>query len=233
VRAAAGARAFLRESVNLLYSVAIVVRVGPDLVLSRLKELYPNPRHYLTFRNPFELLVATILSAQCPDETVNAVTEKLFRKYRTPEDFEGLPLAQLETDIHSINFFRNKAKAIKEASTIIVERYHGKVPDDMESLTKLPGIGRKSANAILAHGFDRVQGIIVDTHVIRLARRLGWSAESDPDRIEQDLMKLLDQQEWKSIPFYLKSHGKAVCKAQKPLCQECALNKMCLSALRI
>lgn len=203
-----------------------------QILLNNLKELYPNPHHYLNFKNNFELLIATILSSQCTDEVVNSTTERLFKKYKKPEDFENMPLAQIETDIHSITFFRNKAKMIKEASTIIAEKFSGKVPDNLEELTKLPGIGRKSANAILVHGFDKVEGIIVDTHVIRVSQRLGWTKNRDPDKIEQDLMKLFDRKEWKWLPFYLKSHGKACCKAPKPLCQECAINKMCPSAFK-
>jgi endonuclease-3 len=206
--------------------------VNTELVLSKLKQLYPNPHHYLHFKNPFELLVATILSAQCTDEVVNSVTAELFKKYRKPEDFENMPLAQIETDVHSITFFRQKSMAIKEASTVIAEKYHGRVPDTIEELTKLPGIGRKSANSVLAHGFDRVEGIIVDTHVMRLSQRLGWTKNKISDKIEQDLMSLFNKKEWKWLPFYLKSHGKAICKAQKPDCRACALSKYCPCAFK-
>jgi endonuclease-3 len=202
------------------------------IILAKLKELYPNPRHYLNFDNNFELLVATILSAQCTDEVVNDTTKALFKKYKKPEDFENMPLAQIELDLSHITFFRNKARMIKDCCTILVEKHHAKVPGTIEELIKLPGLGRKSANSILSHGFDRVEGIIVDTHVIRLSQRLGWTKNKISDKIEKDLMLLFDKREWKWLPFYLKSHGKAVCKAPKPFCQECAVNKLCPSAFK-
>ncbi|UCF05787.1 MAG: endonuclease III [bacterium] len=200
-------------------------------VLSELKRLYPNPHHYLNFENPFQLLIATILSAQCTDEKVNEVTTDLFRRYPGPGDFAGEKLEYIEEAVRPTGFFRNKAKAIKGASEAIVERFGGKVPETMDGLCSLPGIARKSANAILQHGFSKVEGIVVDTHVIRLARRLGWSHEKDPTKIERDLMTLFDQHEWRWIPFYLKNHGRTICRAPTPRCGECVVSIVCPSAL--
>jgi len=166
-------------------------------VLKILKKLYPEPRHYLRFKNPFELVIATILSAQCTDEKVNAVTAELFKKYRKPEDFLRVPVEVIEEAIRPTGFYRNKAKAIRGTCEALVERFNGKVPDTMEELTTLPGIARKSANAILQHAFSRVEGIVVDTHVIRVAGRLGWTTGKNPVQIEKDLMALFDKKDWK------------------------------------
>ena len=200
-------------------------------VLAELKRLYPDPHHYLKFESPFQLLVATILSAQCTDEKVNEVTAGLFMKYRGPRDLAGETIEALELAVRPTGFYRNKAKAIHGASTAIVERFGGSVPDTMDELLTLPGIARKSANAILQHGFGKVEGVVVDTHVIRVAARLGWTANTDPGKIEQDLMKLFEKRGWRWLPFYLKSHGRAVCKAPTPKCAECAVAVLCPSAL--
>ena len=200
-------------------------------VLAELKRLYPDPHHYLKFESPFQLLVATILSAQCTDEKVNEVTAGLFMKYRGPRDLAGETIEALELAVRPTGFYRNKAKAIHGASTAIVERFGGSVPDTMDELLTLPGIARKSANAILQHGFGKVEGVVVDTHVIRVAARLGWTANTDPEKIEQDLMKLFEKRGWRWLPFYLKSHGRAVCKAPTPKCAECAVAALCPSAL--
>jgi len=200
-------------------------------VLAELKRLYPDPHHYLKFESPFQLLVATILSAQCTDEKVNEVTAGLFMKYRGPRDLAGETIEALELAVRPTGFYRNKAKAIHGASTAIVERFGGSVPDTMDELLTLPGIARKSANAILQHGFGKVEGVVVDTHVIRVAARLGWTANTDPGKIEQDLMKLFEKRGWRWLPFYLKSHGRAVCKAPTPKCAECAVAALCPSAL--
>lgn len=199
-------------------------------VLGELKRLYPEPRHYLRFDNPFQLLVATILSAQCPDDTVNEVTAGLFERYKTPRDLAGEEIARLEEAVRPTGFYRNKAKAIKGASEAIVERFGGTVPRTMEELVSLPGVARKSANAILQHGFDSVVGIVVDTHVIRVAGRLGWTKEKDPVKIERDLTALFPKSEWKWIPFYMKNHGRAVCRAPAPRCGDCAISSLCPSA---
>lgn len=198
--------------------------------LSRMREEYPAPGHYLDFEGPFQLLVATILSARCTDEKVNETTPGLFERYPGPAEMAGAPLSDLEEAVRPTGFFRNKAKAIKGASERIAEDFGGEVPADMDALTSLPGIARKSANAILQHGFGRVEGIVVDTHVVRLSRRLGWTEKKDPVKIERDLMELFDGSEWKWIPFYLKSHGRAVCTARKPKCPRCFLSGTCPSA---
>jgi endonuclease III len=200
-------------------------------VLAAFKRLYPAPRHYLRFENPYQLLVATILSAQCTDEKVNEVTAELFREYPRPEDLAGEAIEAIERAVRPTGFYRNKAKAIKGASAAIVERFGGSVPDTMDDLLTLPGIARKSANAILQHGFGKVEGVVVDTHVIRVAGRLGWTPNTDPGKIEQDLMRLFDRKEWRWLPFYLKSHGRAVCKAPTPKCGECSVAALCPSAL--
>jgi len=200
-------------------------------VLAALKKLYPDPHHYLKFTNPFQLLVATILSAQCTDEKVNEVTPALFEKYPAPADLAAEPVEAIEEAVRPTGFYRNKAKAIKGASAAIVERFGGAVPRTMEELLTLPGIARKSANAILQHGFGTVVGVVVDTHVIRVAGRLGWTANMDPEKIERDLMELFDRKEWRWLPFYLKTHGRAVCKAPTPKCGECAVAALCPSAL--
>jgi endonuclease-3 len=200
-------------------------------VLSQLKSLYPNPRHYLSFENPFQLLVATILSAQCTDEKVNEVSASLFERYPRPDDLAAERLEAIEEAVRPTGFYRNKAKAIKAASKELLERFGGGVPDTMDELVSLPGIARKSANAILQHGFSKVEGIVVDTHVVRVAARLGWTASRDPVKIERDLMELFDRREWRWLPFYLKSHGRAVCKAPAPRCAQCSVNVLCPSAL--
>jgi endonuclease-3 len=199
-------------------------------VLGRLKRMYPGPRHYLEFDGPFQLLVATILSAQCTDERVNSTTPALFGKYPDAAAFAAAPLEDIEEAVRPTGFYRNKAKSIKGASETIVEKHGGEVPDDMESLTALPGIARKSANAILQHGFSKTEGIVVDTHVIRVARRLGWTSQKDPVKIEKDLMEIFDRKDWKWLPFYLKNHGRAVCRAPRPNCGECKLSSVCPSA---
>ena len=206
-------------------------RTNATQVLSIFKKLYPSPHHYLRFENPFQLLVATILSAQCTDEKVNEVTSELFERYPGPADFARVPLEEIEEAVRPTGFFRNKAKSIRGASEAIVERFGGRVPGTMEELVSLPGIARKSANAILQHGFSKVEGIVVDTHVIRLARRLGWTGEKDPVKIERDLMALFERGEWRWLPYYLKNHGRAVCKAPTPKCGECALAVLCPSAM--
>ena len=198
--------------------------------LGELKKLYPEPRHYLRFDNPFQLLVATILSAQATDEKVNEVTSELFQKYKSPEDLAEEEIERIEEAVRPTGFYRNKAKAVKGASQAVVKRFGGKVPERMEDLVTLPGIARKSANAILQHGFDSVVGIVVDTHVIRVAGRLGWTKEKDPDKIERDLMELFPESEWKWIPFYMKNHGRSVCKAPVPKCVECRISSLCPSA---
>lgn len=191
--------------------------------LSILKRQYPHAKYYLNFSTPIELMVAAILSAQCTDEAVNACTGKLFGKYKTARDYASLK----DEDIRSITFWKNKGNNIRKAAKILTEKHNGKVPSSMKDLTALPGIARKTANVILQNAFGKVEGVIVDTHVIRVAYRLGWTKETKPEKIERDLMKLFPKAEWKAIPHLLKSHGRAVCKAPLPYCSKCILNNIC------
>ncbi len=199
-------------------------------VLSELKKLYPNTKYYLNFSNPLELLVATILSAQVRDSVVNATTPRLFQKYRTAEDYARADLETLIQEISPVSFPANKAKYIRQACKILVEKYHGNVPDSMEQLVELPGIGRKTANVILINAFKKVEGIVVDTHVIRLSYRLGWTKNKNPEKIEQDLMKMIPNADWDRITWLLKEHGRAICKAPVPVCSQCVLEPLCPKA---
>jgi endonuclease III len=202
---------------------------APEIVRI-LDETYPDATIALRFSNPLELLVATILSAQSTDVKVNEVTETLFQKYRTPEDYLRVPDDELKADIHSTGFFNQKALAIREACRRIVEVYDGKVPDSMEELTTLRGVARKTANIVLSNGYDVVVGIPVDTHVKRLANRLGFSAHNDPDKIEQDLMRLVPRDRWYRFSYQLIDHGRALCTAKKPRCVECPVEYLCPSS---
>ncbi|NLF07886.1 MAG: endonuclease III [Pirellulaceae bacterium] len=188
---------------------------------------YPDATCSLDFRSPLELLVATILSAQCTDERVNVVTKDLFRRYPTAADYARAPLAQLENDVKSTGFFRNKAKSIKNCCQALVEDYGGRVPKDIEQLVALPGIGRKTANVILGTAFGIATGVVVDTHVARLSRRMGLSAEKAPEKIERDLMALFPEKEWIALSHRLIQHGRRVCTARKPSCGECPLESDC------
>ena len=201
--------------------------------LKVLKKLYPHPHHYLDFRNPYELMMATILSAQTPDKTVNAVTPGLFQKFPSPEKLARADLSEVEGLIRKVNFYRTKAKSIQGSALLISERFQGQVPDRMEDLLGFPGIARKTANVILQQGFNKIEGIVVDTHVIRVAFRLGWTANKDPQKIEADLMELLERKDWQWLQFYFKSFGTAFCRAPKPKCPECPLNSTCPSANKI
>ncbi len=192
----------------------------------RLEPLFPDPKPALLFSNPLELLVATILSAQCTDERVNIVTRALFRKYHSPADYAHVPAEELEGDIRPTGFFRNKAKSIQGCCAVLLDRFRGRVPGTMEELLTLPGVGRKTANVILGAVFG-VPGIIVDTHVKRLVERLDFSDETDPDRIESDLMPLLPSERWTAFSHELVFHGRAVCKARRPDCSRCVLRDIC------
>ncbi|MCD6223171.1 MAG: endonuclease III [Thermoplasmata archaeon] len=197
-------------------------------ILKRLKKEYPDVKGTaLNYSNPLELLVATILSAQTTDERVNIVTARLFKKYKEAKDYANASLEELQNDIKSINFYRNKAKYIKEACKIIVEKYGGKVPDSMEELVKLPGVSRKTANVVLSNAFRKDEGIVVDTHVIRLSKRLGLTNEKNRDKIEQDLMKKYPKEAWFDIANLLIAHGRRVCKARNPDCDNCVLKDIC------
>ncbi|MFQ5700263.1 MAG: endonuclease III [Acidobacteriota bacterium] len=199
-------------------------------ILSLLEREYPRPRCALRFDNPLELLIATILSAQCTDARVNEVTASLFRLHRTARDYAELPLSQLEEEIRPTGFFRNKAKAIRSCCAVIVRDHTGEVPSTMDELVKLPGVGRKTANMVLAEAFG-IPGLVVDTHVSRLARRLGLTQTTQPHQIEQDLMQIMPPDQWNTFSLRLIHHGRAVCKARRPHCERCALVRSCPEGL--
>jgi len=201
-------------------------------IIRALKKEYPNSACSLDFRTPHQLLVATILSAQCTDERVNIVTKDLFKKYKKPADYAKAPLQQIEDDIRSTGFYRNKAKSIKGSAEAIVANGN-KVPDSMEKLVKLPGVGRKTATVILGTAFKKAEGVTVDTHVARLTRRFGFTRDKDPVKIERQLMELIPQNDWIIFSHLLIDHGRAVCKARKPDCQNCVLAKLCPSFEKI
>lgn len=199
-------------------------------IVTRLKKEYPDARCTLSFKTPHQLMVATILSAQCTDERVNMVTDTLFKKYRRPEDFARAPLGELEDDIRSTGFFRNKARAIKASSKIIAGDYGGRPPDDLARLVKLPGVGRKTASVILGAAYGRAEGIVVDTHVSRLSRRLGLAVGRDAIKIEKELVELIPKGDWIIVSHLLIDHGRAVCRARRPNCEKCVLTRLCPSA---
>ncbi len=199
-------------------------------IVSKLKRMYPKAKCSLDFTNPFELLIATMLSAQSTDVRVNIVTKSLFRKYPNPQAFASATQPEMERDVRQTGFFRNKAKAVIAASKAIVEKHGGQVPRTMEELTALPGVGRKTANVVLGNAFNMQVGIVVDTHVTRVSGRLGLTANVDPVKIEQDLMKLIPQKEWTVFSHRLIQHGRQICIARKPKCRECRLNELCPSA---
>ena len=202
-----------------------------DKIWDILREEYPAAKPALNYGNPLELLVATVLSAQCTDAQVNRVTEDLFKKYRTVEDYANADLRELEEDIYSTGFYKNKAKNIKASARLILERHNGGVPDTMGELVTLPGVGRKTANIVLSRGFGVIEGIAVDTHVKRLSGRLGFTNNSDPVKIEQDLMTLIPKNEFDSFSMTLILHGRKVCTARKPKCPDCVINNLCPSSL--
>lgn len=197
------------------------------ILLKKLKKEYGTSKTALHFGAPHEMLVATILSAQCTDERVNKVTAELFKKYRSVSDFARAAQSELEQDVRSTGFYRNKAKNIIGACRMIMEKFSGRVPDKMEDLLKLPGVARKTANVVLHNAYGIVEGVVVDTHVGRLSRRLGLSAEENAEKVERDLMKLIPREDWGNISYLLIDHGRAVCKARKPKCDECFLNDIC------
>ena len=200
-------------------------------IIRILSKAYPDAHVALNFTNPLECLVATILSAQCTDAKVNEVTATLFVKYRTAADYLAVPEDELKADIKPTGFFNQKATSIREACRRIVEVYGGRVPDTMEDLITLRGVARKTANIVLGNSFGVVEGIAVDTHVKRLANRLGFSEQSDPDKIEQDLMRLIPRDRWFDFTYVLIDHGRATCVARKPRCEECPVNYLCPSSL--
>ena len=196
-------------------------------IIKRLKKAYPDAHCALVHSNAFELLVATILSAQCTDERVNIVTANLFRKYRKPQDYLEVAQEELEKDIHSTGFFRNKAKNIQGACQKIIDVYGGEIPQTMDELLILNGVARKTANVVLGNAFGIASGVVVDTHVSRLSQRLGLTAEIAPEKIENDLSGLVDKKNWIMFPHWLISHGRKICQARKPKCSECVLNNIC------
>jgi endonuclease-3 len=201
-----------------------------DTVIERLAAAYPDATCSLDYRSPFELLVSTILSAQCTDERVNMVTPALFAKYRRPEDYLAVPVEELEQDIHSTGFFRNKAKSIRGAARLLIERFGGELPRTMEELLTLPGVARKTANVVLGTAYGIAEGVVVDTHVRRLSGRLGLTEHDDPVKIERDLMAVIPHEAWIGFSHRLILHGRRVCHARKPNCPRCVLRDLCPSA---
>jgi endonuclease-3 len=191
-----------------------------------LKRTYPDVKTQLYYKNPFELLVATILSAQCTDKQVNTVTKVLFKKLKTPKDFAKVPIDKLEELVRPTGFFRNKAKSIKNCASMLVENYDSAVPSRLDELVKLPGVGRKTANVVLGAAFG-IQGVVVDTHVGRISQRLGLTENKDPVKIEFDLMEIIPKKEWNNFSLRLIFFGRAVCKARKPVCPTCPLYDLC------
>jgi len=205
-------------------------KTGVLRIIELLEKEHSDAKIALSYKNPLELLVATILSAQCTDRRVNIVTKVLFKKYRKPEDYANADLEELEEDIRSTGFYRNKARNIKKCCRILVEKFNSQVPKTMEELLELPGVARKTANIVLSNVYGVVEGIAVDTHVRRLAGRLGLSQHKNPNKIEGDLMKIVPKTRWKRITDLLIFHGRRICAARKPKCRICVLNKLCPSA---
>jgi endonuclease III len=197
-------------------------------IISLLKKEYPKAKTALHFKNPLQILIATILSAQCTDKRVNLVTKDLFKKYKTAKDFARAETAELENDVRSTGFYKNKAKFIKNASKLILEKFHGKVPKTMEELVTLPGVARKTANIVMYAGYGIISGIAIDTHCKRLSYRLGLTKSTDPNKIEKDLTAIVPKKDWGVITNLLIEHGREVCKAPIPICSRCILNKLCL-----
>ncbi|MDW8343512.1 MAG: endonuclease III [Verrucomicrobiae bacterium] len=196
-------------------------------IIQKLRRAYPDAKCALHHRNPLELLVATILSAQCTDERVNQVTPALFARYRTAADYANAPNGELEEMIRSTGFYRNKARALRECCRAIVERHGGQVPDTMDALVTLPGVGRKTANVVLGVAFGKAEGIVVDTHVARLARRMGLTRQTHPEKIEADLMKIVPRRGWIDFAHLLIWHGRKRCNARRPDCIQCEVANIC------
>ncbi|WII70720.1 endonuclease III [Bdellovibrio sp. 22V] len=192
-----------------------------------LRRYYPDAHCALNFTNPYELLVATVLSAQCTDERVNMVTPNLFKKYPTPQKMAKAPVESIEEIIRSTGFYKNKAKSLKTAAETLVEKYKGEIPQNLEALVELPGVGRKTANVVLGNAFGIASGVVVDTHVTRLSNRLGWVKTDNAVIIERELSQKVPKEDWVMLPHYLISHGRAICKARKPACSHCFLEETC------
>jgi endonuclease-3 len=201
------------------------------VIIRRLAKAYPDAHVALNFTNPLECLIATILSAQCTDQKVNEVTATLFRKYRSAADYLAVPEDELKADIKPTGFFNQKALSLRAACDRIVNVYGGEVPDTMEELQTLRGVARKTANIVMGNAFGKVEGIAVDTHVRRLSHRLGFSQQEDPDKIEQDLMRLIPRKRWFSFSYVIIDHGRTICQAKKPRCADCVVNDLCPSSL--
>lgn len=201
--------------------------------LRLLSHHYSTSKTALHYTTPHEILVATILSAQCTDERVNKVTPALFARFLTVADYANADLEELEQYIRSTGFYHNKAKNIKAACSMIIEKFNGEVPRTMEEMLQLPGVARKTANVVLHNAYGVVEGIVVDTHVMRLSQRLGFTTHTHPVKIEKDLMKIVPRKDWGNIAYWLIDHGRKICKARKPKCDECFLNKLCPSAFSV
>ncbi|MGB9959741.1 MAG: endonuclease III [Candidatus Bathyarchaeales archaeon] len=199
-------------------------------IIEFLEKAHSDAKIALHYTNPLELLVATILSAKCTDERVNEVTKKLFKKYKTAEDYAKADLKELEEDIRSTGFYKNKAKNIQRCCQILVKKFNSQVPKTMAEMLELPGVARKTANIVLSNAYEVIEGIAVDTHVRRVAKRLGLTANEDPNKIEADLMKIVPKIYWMRITDLLIFHGRRVCKAKHPTCEVCVLNRICPSA---
>jgi endonuclease III len=199
-------------------------------IIRLLKRAYPDAKCSLNHSNAFELLIATILSAQCTDARVNIVTQDLFRKYRKPEDYLRVSEKELQRDIRTTGFFRNKTKSIQGTSRALMETYGSKVPETMDELLELPGVARKTANVVLGNAFGVSAGVVVDTHVTRLSHRLGLSQAKTAEKIEEDLIQIVPRKDWVIFPHLLIAHGRAICKARNPLCAECVIEKLCPSS---
>ena len=215
---------------------AKVVKVAEDLkqktrrIVRLLKGAYPDAKCSLNHSNAFELLIATILSAQCTDERVNIVTADLFRKYRKPQDYLAVSPIELQEDIRTTGFFRNKAKSIQGTAKVLTEQHSGQVPETIEELLELPGVARKTANVVLGNAFGVASGVVVDTHVTRLSRRLGLTEQKHAEKIENDLIELVPKRDWVIFSHLLIWHGRKICKARNPLCAECVIEKLCPSS---
>lgn len=198
-------------------------------IIKRLKKAYPDAHCALNHSNAFELLIATILSAQCTDERVNIVTADLFRKYRGPADYLTVDQSELEKDIHSTGFFRNKSKSIQGACRLLIDEFGGEIPQTMEEILTLPGVARKTGNVVLGNAFGIASGVVVDTHVARLSQRLGLTENDNAEKIEKDLIELVPKRNWIIFPHLLISHGRQICVARKPRCRQCVLANICPS----
>ena len=207
-------------------------RVRVLKIIELLEKEYPKAKTALNYTSPLEILIATILSAQCTDKRVNVVTKSLFKKYKTAEDYANADLGELEEAVRSTGFYRNKAKNIKRSGRMLVEKFSSQVPRTMNELLELPGVARKTANIVLSNAYGVIEGIAVDTHVRRLSKRLGLTENKNPNKIEADLMLIVPKSHWKRITDLLIFHGRNVCMARKPKCSSCSLNQLCLSAFK-